>query len=238
MIGESSSIPTRCNGFPVWSDRLESQAGVVQVRFIGRGPESSRGAPREDILGAVESAHPELAWAKQTHSARVLEIAPGFCGEGDALVGEPVAAPSIITADCVPILVACGGVVGAIHAGWRGIVAGVVGKSLSRMKAQLSGATAWIGPGIGRCCYEVGEEVAQKVVAASGGGVAMPGAKGRPHLDLVEAVKVQLATAGVGSVRVCWSCTRCNAEELWSYRRCGPGAGRNLAAIWLSAVIQ
>lgn len=218
----------------VWSDA----AGEVEVRFFGRGP---RLGDRAAELAAVAPDGVACAWAEQVHAATVLEATgPGLAGEGDALVGDARGlALSVATADCVPVLLAAGDRIGAIHAGWRGVAAGVVAATVERLWAagagDPAGWTAWLGPAIGGCCYEVGPEVAARVAAASTGEtvLAWPGSD-RPHLDLSRAVAAQLVTGGLADVRPLVSCTRCDAERLWSYRRDGTAAGRNLALIWKS----
>jgi YfiH family protein len=212
----------------VWKARL----GDVEVRFTGRGPEGERA----EVLRRIEPSAPPLAWAKQIHSATVLQAHSGFCGEGDALVTDEAGlALSVITADCVPVLVAGPEGLASIHAGWRGIAGRIIPAALARMKGRPDEWTAWIGPTIGACCYEVGEEVAESVVAASSPGVAIPGPNGKPHLDLPEAARLQLLESGVGQVFTVAHCTRCNEETLWSYRREGKHAGRNLGLIWRRA---
>jgi len=215
-------------GFHVWTARL----GDVEVRFTGRGP----GDDREEILRAIVPEVPDappLAWARQVHSALALPARPGSCGEGDALyAGEPGLALSVVTADCVPVLIAGPQGIAAVHAGWRGIAGGVIPATLEKMTGDPGERTAWIGPAIGPCCYEVGEDVAGQVVAASAPEVAHPGPRGRPHLDLQAAARLQLERGGVGQVLVLAHCTRCEEEKLWSYRREGKAAGRNLAFIW------
>ncbi len=160
----------------------------------------------------------------------------GFCGEGDALYTEEAGlALSVITADCVPVLVAGPGGLAAIHAGWRGIVSGIIEATLLKMKGRPGEWTAWVGPAIGACCYEVDAEVAAQVVGASGPEIAIDaidGPAGKPHLDLPGAARMQLERAGVGEVIVLPRCTRCDEAKLWSYRREGKGAGRNLGLIW------
>ncbi len=200
----------------VWSDRR----GDVEVRFTGRGPAGER----QEILARVEPDAPPVAWAKQIHSARVLPAHPGHCGEGDALFGDaPDLALSVVTADCVPVLLAGPNGLAAVHAGWRGLVGGVISATLER----LGGADiAWIGPTIGPCCYEVGEEVAEQFPAEA----VVPGPADRPHLDLVAAARQQLK--GVEEVRIVAICTKCAADRLYSYRREGKGVGRNVAFIW------
>lgn len=212
-------------GHPLWSDRR----GEVEVRFVGRGP-AGRGA-----AAAAAGAPGELAWCRQIHSTRVLEASTaGRSGEGDALIARrPGLALSVVTADCVPLLVAGEGEIASIHAGWRGIAGGVVAATLARLGAAPDRLTAWLGPAIGACCYEVGGEVAARVAAASEAAVVRPGGGSRPHLDLHRAVAAQLRRGGVERTRRVADCTRCSPRTLFSYRREGPGAGRNLAFIWM-----
>jgi len=239
-------------GYPLWADALERGGAAgergrgerVEVRFVGRGPVAR--PAHEELLEALEPEPPRVAWAKQIHSARVLAAAsPGDCGEGDALVSTQTGlALAVVTADCVPILLAShepGGPIAAVHAGWRGIAAGIVAATLARMEdtwqAPAPALTAWIGPAIGPCCYEVGEEVAERVArAAADPRVIRPNpdpARPNPHLDLHEAVRSQLAQAGVSDVRTVELCTRCHPAEVWSYRREGQRAGRNFGFLWI-----
>ena len=209
----------------VWKARH----GDVEVRFTGRGPSRDR----EEALRAIAPEAPPLAWAKQVHSAVALPARPGACGKGDALFTEDAGiALSVATADCVPVLLAGPRGHAAIHAGWRGIAAGVIPAALEKLRGDRAEWTAWVGPAIGACCYEVGEDVAAQVVAASAPEFAISGPEGKPHLDLAGAVRHQLAAGGVGQVIVLPRCTRCDEETLWSYRREGKRAGRNLAFIW------
>ncbi len=218
-------------GYWVWRDGL----GDVEVVFTGRDPleEAAARPERQAVLDRVEPAAPPVAWAKQIHSLRALAAQAGACGEGDALfTAEEGLALSVITADCVPVLLAAPDRLAAVHAGWRGIAGNIVAETLTAAGGRPEDWTAWIGPSIGPCCYEVGEDVAAQVVAASAPEVSIPGPAGKPHLDLYEAVRRQLEAAGVREVRVIRACTRCDGERLWSYRREGKGAGRNMGFIW------
>ena len=182
---------------------------------------------------AVPPALP-LAWLRQIHSARVVAARAGDCGEGDALIlaGEALVA-RIASADCLPIVVAGERSAVAIHAGWRGLVTGIVGAAVDRLRGDGERALrAWIGPAIGPCCYEVGEAVAAAVAAASGGRAVERGRGPRPHLDLRTAARAQLEAAGVADSELLEHCTSCRPEWLWSYRRDGAGAGRNLLLLW------
>ena len=228
-------------GYRVWA----AAGGGAEVRFVGRHRGAVLPAERPtpaEVLAAVAGAAgagaaDAVATLRQIHSAEVLEAdRGGLCGEGDALVTDRAGlALSVVTADCVPVLIAAGPRVAAVHAGWRGIVAGVVPATVERLRAGGAGETgtwsAWIGPAIAECCYEVGDEVAERVAAVSSPDVVVPVAGGNPRLDLVAAVRHQLAAAGVP---VTWMvrCTKCDEASLWSYRRDGAATGRNLAFIW------
>lgn len=225
--------PRRRGGWWLWGD---SAAGGLEVRFVGRGPAGDGG--RAAALAAAGGGDVELAWVRQVHSAEVQDAGPGDRGAGDALVGGAAGlALSVVTADCVPVLLASAGSLAAVHAGWRGVVAGVVPAAVERLAAASgagdpAGWRAWVGPAIGGCCYEVGAEVAERVAAVSTGDAVLPGPEGRPHLDLMVAVVAQLVAGGVGVVRPMLRCTRCEPDLLHSYRRDGRRAGRNHAFIW------
>jgi len=167
-----------------------------------------------------------LATVKQIHSAIVLP-ADGRCGvvgSGDALLeDQPGAVIAIKTADCIPILLVDERrrVVAAVHAGWRGTVAHIAPAAIAAMQQRFGSEPedlhAAIGPGIGKCCYEVGPEVA-----------AQFGGQGREHIDLTAANRDQLLKAGVTPDRIYASnlCTMCLAGEFHSFRRDGEAAGR------------
>lgn len=160
----------------------------------------------------------------QVHSDRVLVAArPGFVGEGDAVVTRwENLAISIRTADCYPILLADARnrAVAAVHAGWRGTAARIVQKTIEKMRIEFgtdpSDIHAAIGPGIGVCCYEVGEEVARRFGPI------------RAHLDLMSENRRQLEAAGVPSqnIEALGVCTFCDAERFFSYRRDKENPGR------------
>jgi copper oxidase (laccase) domain-containing protein len=137
--------PELVAGTWVWRDRR----GPVEVVFTGRGPAGER----DEVLRRIEPAAPGVAWAKQIHSARVLPaVEPGLQGEGDALTTRNAdLALCVVTADCVPILLAGPGGLAAVHAGWRGIAGGVLPETLAGVEGPLLEWTAWVGPAIGAC---------------------------------------------------------------------------------------
>ncbi len=218
----------RIAGFHGW----QASQGPIEVYFGGQGPRLGREATLRRVL--PEGIEP--AWPTQVHSATVLDARPGRNGEGDAVITDRRRlALAVVTADCVPVLLAATGRIAAVHAGWRGLAQSIlpaVLERLARPEPDAGPVTAWIGPAIGPCCYEVGADVAARVRATSGDGVVRNGPRGRPHLDLVAAAVAQLARHGVQEVHTVDACTRCDEDRLFSYRREGPAAGRNVAAIW------
>jgi hypothetical protein len=178
------------------------------------------------------------AWRpRQVHGAAVVEPATAEAEPvpADAVVarrGGPVV--GVVTADCVPLLCAAEGgeAVAAIHAGWRGLAAGVVEAAIERLRTLAPGRRliAAVGPAAGGCCYEVGPEVIAALRPAPAR--VAPGPRGRPLLDLRGAATDRLLAAGVspaGIERV-GPCSICSS--VWpSYRREREQAGRALAFI-------
>ena len=135
---------------------------------------------------------------------------------------EPVGL--VYTADCLPVALAGPGGAAILHCGWRGLAAGIVAVGV-----EAVGAThAAIGPGIGACCYEVGDEVLG-AFDGLGDGIA----SGR-MLDLPEVARRLLRGAGVEQVDSAGLCTRCEDELFFSHRRDG-GPGRQAGLVWLAA---
>ena len=187
-----------------------------------------------------------LYQTSQVHGADVRTIERGddrlavVQEHADALVAhDPSTAIGIRTADCVPILLheRDTHAVAAVHAGWRGVVGGVVQSALAHLAIRARGArgiVAAIGPSIGPCCFEVGEEVATALAdAAPGDDRIVLRDRARPHVDLRRAVRLQLLAHGVddASIEDVPGCTRCDAERFFSHRRDGARSGRLIAAI-------
>jgi polyphenol oxidase len=130
--------------------------------------------------------------------------------------------PLVFVADCLPVALSGPEGVAMIHCGWRGLAGGIVARG-----AEVVGAArAAIGPGIGRCCYEVGDEVLD-AFAHLGGGIA----DGR-MLDLAEVARRLLARAGVNEVEMAGLCTSCEPELFFSHRRDGGSTGRQAGLAW------
>ena len=169
---------------------------------------------------------------KQVHSERIIaaeHFQPGV--EADAIVASDARSLlSVLTADCVPVLVYHpSGRVAAIHAGWRGLYDEIVPKTLSRLP---SGVLAAVGPAIGLCCYEVGEDLAGQFERKFGKDVVAREPGRKPHLDLVAVAALQLQQAGVQEMELSHLCTACHPELFFSFRRDG-SSGRQMSFIGL-----
>ena len=179
----------------------------------------------------------------QVHGARAV-IATGDPSaianeQADALIATPTDTPGgaaviVRVADCVPLLLADSrsGAVAAVHAGWRGLVAGVIPSAIEQGAAV--GAhfdLAAIGPCIGVCCFEVDADVAERIAAASSRDVIHPNDK--PHVDLRAVARAQLLARGLQNAHIddVPGCTRCDAELFFSHRRDGDASGRQVGVI-------
>ena len=198
-----------------------------------------------DLLERVAGAQAVHA-LRQVHGNDVQVLGsvarPDALAVGDALVTRiPRTAVAIKAADCVPVLLAdpVSGAVAGAHAGWRGTLVRVV-EAAARALAAEAGAppsrlNAVIGPAIRACCFEVGPEVVS-AFRDKGHDVdrfaLRPRATGRPHLDLVLANRLQLLAEGLreDSIEDTALCTRCQ-PVFHSYRREGPGVGRNWSVV-------
>jgi len=236
--------------------RLLNSALLHAAGFAHAFPE--RGFDDAELCGAL--AVPAIAQAKQVHGARAVEATEVAGAEADAIVaraptslGSPRAAAGVRVADCVPILLGdeASGAVAAIHAGWRGVVAGVVRAGIVRLVGPIGGVAgappegleravagtvvAAVGPCIGACCFEVGVDVADSIERACGGsaGVVVRRDGAKAFVDLRAAVRVQLAALGVSPARIddVGGCTKHEPIRFHSFRRDGPSSGRMLAAI-------
>jgi hypothetical protein len=227
-----------------WTERggvewLEAELPGGRAVFSTRSAGSVKDDPRP-LVATLGLDLERIVTATQVHGAHLLTHPDAFrcsfarCGgekeqrngrdEGD---GHVVRAPGpiglVYTADCLPVAIAGPGGVAILHCGWRGLAAGIVARG-----AEAVGAThAAIGPGIGPCCYEVGEEVLG-AFSRLGEGVA----DGR-MLDLPEVARRLLRAAGVDSVESAGLCTRCEEERFFSHRREAARAGRQAGLAWL-----
>jgi YfiH family protein len=239
------------------SGKFDSISGIVHAF-------STRRSERNDFtLGPAHSPNPMVqinrarfgaaigapGWPilklKQVHSALIVDMddtsAAGDAVEGDAAVTSLHGVMlGVQTADCVPILVADvqAKAVAAIHAGWRGTSSSIAGATIARLRdkfrIEANDLVAVIGPHIGVCCYEVGEEVVDQIAdpAAFERRPEWP----KPHLNLGEANRSQLLAAGIPEeqIEISSLCTRCREDLFHSFRRDGKRMGHMLSVIGIA----
>jgi len=174
-----------------------------------------------------------VSFVSQVHGDEVLWASrPGLVGEADAVISDvPGLLVAVRTADCVPILVAGQGVVAAIHAGWRGLAAGVIPQTMQKLQGAGPFVAA-VGPAIGVDSYEVGEEVVNGIKSWMPEDAFVLRDRARPHVDLAAAAAHQLRSSGVSDVEIVRVCTFTD-DRLWSHRREASKAGRQAAIVGL-----
>ncbi len=222
-------------------ERVELAAGpplVAECRFT----DASDGDFRIDAASAAlerrrRRIHPApWTWLTQVHGATVVAVdrpGDGAGTEADAAVTSVIAAPlAVQTADCAPVLLAGAGVIGAAHAGWRGLVAGVLDATVAAMRERSDGEIrAVVGPHISAAAYEFGAADLETLVDDFGPSVAGVSSGGRPALDVAEVVRIALGRTGVTDVRTSGGCTGSSAR--WYSHRVREDRARQTSVIWL-----
>lgn len=220
------------------SEGLARIAGLVHgfERRLGPTGGETRDETRARIAASLAPAG-RLLLLKQVHGARVCEAPWEGLPEADAGVAlGPGQILGIETADCLPVLIVDPRLrrVAAAHAGWRGThqqVAPAAVQTLLAYGSQAADLLAVLGPAIGVCCYEVGDEL--RAAFAGQAAVLATGPRGRAHLDLRATNTAQLLAAGLSPEHIGQidECTHCQAALYHSYRRDGPGAGRMISYV-------
>ncbi|WP_426196258.1 peptidoglycan editing factor PgeF [Massilia sp. DWR3-1-1] len=218
--------------------------GLNLGMHVGDDPERVR-ANRALVRASLPG---EPAWISQVHGVAVVDAASVGPGQpvrvADASIATlPGVVCAVMTADCLPVLFADldGKVVGAAHAGWRGLADGVLGETVRAMRAAGAGAiTAWLGPAIGKTRFEVGADVLERFLvdavepAAVAAAFAPRGGQGGKYLaDMNALARLLLARDGVTEVAGGNDCTASDASRFYSYRRDGV-SGRLASMIWLN----
>jgi polyphenol oxidase len=228
LPGARALFTTRRGGFS--SGPYES---LNLGRFTGDEPE----VVERNRAWLQKALRVRFAYGRQVHGSRVQTaraapedgVMPAEAdGQATALGGV---APMVLTADCLPIAIAGRGAVTMVHAGWRGLAAGVIAHgvdALDALGAQRPLAAA-IGPGAGPCCYEVGEEVRAEFASIA------PRLSRAAHLDLKAIARLALERAGVADIHDVGLCTICSDRSLFfSHRRDNGITGRQAGIAWLS----
>lgn len=237
-----------------WQDGVALPGGMNLGLHTGDDPDHVA-VNRAHVLALAGQSR--AAWLEQVHGARIVQAdeviaaAPAATApvQADASVTNQAGAVCVVmVADCLPVLLcdAQGRAVGAAHAGWRGLAAGIVEQTAARVAALAGGATdalhAYLGPAIGPRAFEVGAEVRDAFLDTAAQSehdetrhafVAIDGAPGKFLADLYALARLRLARAGVAHVSGGTACTVTEPARFYSYRR-DRVTGRMAAAIWLA----
>lgn len=185
--------------------------------------------------------HNDPAWLRQVHGRNVAKApfaaaAPEADGSWTSAANTACA---VLTADCLPVLLTTrdGAAVGAAHAGWRGLAAGVIDAVIDAMGAPPERLLAWLGPAISQPAFEVGDEVREAFVADDAGTASCfePNPRGRWQADLYGLARHKLALRGITAVYGGGRCTHQEDAAFFSYRRDGE-TGRMASLIYRSEV--
>jgi polyphenol oxidase len=180
----------------------------------------------------------EPVWLEQAHGTLVANADYASClPQADACIARHRAAVCVVmTADCLPVLLCDkqGSVVGAAHAGWKGLAAGVIEATVQAMNVAPKNLMAWLGPAISQDAFEVGDEVRAAFIAAQPQALAafIPGQHGKWLADLSALARLRLNALGITQIYGGDYCTYRDSESFFSYRRDGV-TGRMGTFIWL-----
>lgn len=192
-----------------------------------------------EALGWIAQLPAPPQWLRQVHGVDVVRVdAMQPAPEADAAVtGVPGRVLAILTADCLPVLFCSDGgdEVAAAHAGWRGLAAGVLERTVAAMRTPASRLQAWLGPAAGPRAYEVGDEVRAAFVTqdARAGMAFAPTRSGHWRVDLYALARQRLAAVGIARVRGGDLCTISDPQRFYSHRRDGR-SGRMATLIWIT----
>jgi YfiH family protein len=218
---------------------LDLRTGRASCRFSTRREGDLRVTLAPDELASRRAGFVDLPWVAltQVHGASVVvrPAADDDRAEADALVTDrPGLVLSVNVADCAPIaLMSPQGIVGAVHAGWRGVEAGVIGAAAEAMR-ELGAVdiAAWVGPCIHAECYEFGSSDLDRVVARVGPGARSRARDGQSALDLPMAVARELGRSAVRLAGSADACTACDGAQFFSHRARADD-GRHALAVWI-----
>jgi YfiH family protein len=186
-------------------------------------------------LGALLDLPSSPKWLTQIHSNQVVDVSSLIAPvEADAgITGQTNIVCAVLTADCLPLLIcsADGQRVAAVHAGWRGLQAGIISNTIAALATR--DVLVWLGPAIGPECFEVGSDVYQAFVDKDPDGIQAfcPCDEGKWRADLYRLAHIELAKLGIERVYGGNWCTYGDTERFFSYRR-DSRTGRMASLIW------
>ena len=219
------------------------QGGVSQDCYATMNPADHVGddplavAQNRQLLQQQLELPAEPVWLQQVHGTTpVNAIECGPVPVADACWSQQAGVVcAVLTADCLPVLLCDqrGETIAAVHAGWRGLAAGVIEQTVAAMPVQADELLAWLGPAIGPRAYTVGDEVRDVFISHQDqAGLAFKGEADGWKLDLYLLARQRLANCGVTAVYGGDRCTLSEPEDFFSYRRDGQ-TGRMASLIWL-----
>lgn len=196
-------------------------------------------AAREQVSAAIGARPP--AWLTQVHGNQVVtapSAALSDLPQADGVVTSEVGQPcAVLTADCLPVLIARedGSAVGALHAGWRGLLDGVLENGVAALAGSESAVHAWLGPAICQKCYQVDDRIRDAFVDHNKDAASGFRADGDGHwrMDLSALARQRLLAAGVTSITGGDLCTHCRSDLFYSFRHEGV-TGRFATIVWLT----
>jgi purine-nucleoside/S-methyl-5'-thioadenosine phosphorylase / adenosine deaminase len=166
-------------------------------------------------------------WQEPDPDRAFLDPQGGHLKVDGHIVRRSDMAALVLVADCLPVAIAGAGAVAMLHCGWRGLAGGIIGAAVERMGGSAAGLGAAVGPGIGPCCYEVGDEVLSAFAAYD------DVADGR-MLNLRAVAEAQLRAAGIEQIEHVDHCTSCRPDLFFSHRRDEGVTGRQGGIAWLT----
>jgi polyphenol oxidase len=234
LDGGRAAFSTRLGG------ASEAPFDSLNLGLLTEDDEDTVNENRRRLAAALGFDPGQVVFARQVHGTDLIQHPSELRGsfrsptvrkeprhgipEADGhVVRSPGLAPLVSVADCLPVALSGPNGVAMVHAGWRGLAGGILEAGATAVEAT----SAAIGPGIGPCCYEVGEEV---LGAFSGLGDSVT--EGR-MLDLPEVARQLLARAGVQRVESAGLCTSCEEELFFSHRRDRGRTGRQAGIAWI-----
>jgi polyphenol oxidase len=229
LPGARAAFSTRIGGVS------EAPFDALNLGILTGDQLESVGENRRRLAASIERDPEGVVMARQAHGTelrrhgaaqepRVFADVVKSPDQADAQVtSNPDLTPLVMVADCLPVAMVGPGGVAMAHCGWRGLAGGIVAGAAEAVEAEA----AAIGPGIGPCCYEVGEEVLSAFADLDGV------ARGR-MLDLTAVATALLERAGVGTIESSGLCTSSNPELFYSHRRDGERTGRQAGLVWMA----
>jgi hypothetical protein len=229
LPGASAAFSTRIGGVS------KAPYEALNVAVLTGDEPASVGENRRRLADSLERDPEGVVMGRQVHGTelsrherpqqpRVYADVVKSPDQVDAqATSNPDLTPLVMVADCLPVAMVGPDGVAMAHCGWRGLAGGIVGAAASAVRAEA----AAVGPGIGPCCYEVGEEVLSAFKGLDGV------ARGR-MLDLTAVATALLERAGVDAIESSGLCTSCNPELFYSHRRDGERTGRQAGLVWIT----